>query len=538
MVGFATSSSRKAHDLKFMHDYCLLTRKGTEVQFICDERDRLYAVHTPYALNELNPSTHSLGTGLPEIASLLGNAKGSIVRTTLPVPASLNSYVPEAFWMQSPILGVTLYPIFQGKMRCELYNVTLYPINPANASANPHPDPAEGLKSTIGNCLIDARTGLFLEANKAFQEVMGLDADHLFRARCEELGMSDLLLLATLNADRKCFFQSQFRASDVPRWFLSESCKLDDHECIRIWSPNQVSCPESHLVGFQLARTYCASWKDKPERVLICDDNELLLDTCCSIMDWAQIGYDVAHNGKEALQQLERQTYQCVFLDLNMPRLNGFDTARLIRKSRRDYRSIPIIAMTATPLTQADLARQLKHFDAILQKPFDVEDVKASVRQARERLDIQPNPEAGNPSNLPDRANPNAAAHAHDDYEPTPFMKRFCNRPEVMEGLRNHMLRTLESHLAFLETLEWGSADKAATSVVQQMQSMSISIGAWKLATHTGILHAHLLANSTPETLDIARASVATCIEESLCFYNTVNWETFAKREPSPSPVG
>ncbi len=344
------------------------------------------------------------------------------------------------------------------------------------------------------------------------------------RSRCEEMGMKDLLLLATLNTDKKCFFQSQFRANGSKHWFISESFKVDDRECIRIWCPDNVAFPESHLAHMELSRNFCSLWENKPERVLICDDNKLLVDTCCSIMDWAGIHYDIASNGKEALQQLETNSYQCVFLDLNMPRLNGFDTARLIRQSKRNYQAIPIIAMTGTPLTEADLTRQLKHFDAILQKPFDIEDVKVSYDRALMHLEMKKrifSPNSASPSEFSF-----SESLSHQDYEPTPFMVQFSERSQVLEDLRDHIVSTLENNLAFFEKTYSQNFPEELKPLVQRTQSMATSVGAWKLATHAGLLYEKLSQYPT-ENLNAASEGLIQCFEEALCFYNTVDWKNF-----------
>ena len=516
-----------------MRDYCTLTRQQGELQCICDEKGKLYALDTPKGIFEMDPGHHNMDQLCMGIEALLANAKGSIVRTSVSILEQMQRYLPAGSSISDGNkVPAVIYPIFQGKLLCEFYNVTLhldtdsvatpYPLYPEKREPNPR---LSKRNAGIGYCIVDARTGLFLETNTLFQESVALDPAVLMRSRCEELGMKDLLLLATLNADRKCFFQAQFRANDNKHWFISESIIIDDRECIRIWSPKNVAFPESHLAGSELAKTYCSHWENKPARVLICDDNELLVDTCCSIMDWADIEYAVASNGKEALHHLESAEYHCVFLDLNMPKLNGFDTARLIRQSKRDYRSIPIIAMTATPLTDADLARQLKHFDAILQKPFDIEDVKTSVDQARRNLEmkqqIQRSHQAGQALAQAD------VTLLHQDYEPTPFMVQFSTRTEILEDLRKHILSTLESNLAFLEKLDARSHRDQLKALVQRSQSMAVSIGAWKLATHAGMIHEKLSHPPSDRNQTQDKEILMQCLEEALCFYNTVDWTVF-----------
>jgi len=526
MVGFADTDYHSQDDLRFIHDYCTITRNEGEVQCICDEKGHLHAIHTSSGIIGTHPDHDNIRDLCMAIEPLLENAKGSIVRTTIQPKYRLSKYceLPETW--ETLKIDTVIYPIFQGKLLCEFYNVTLHiedihqePTCPQSASS-----PRFKPNRKAAYCTVDARTGLFLETSRTFETLINLEKSILMRSRCEELGMKDLLLLATLIADRKCFFQSHLRSDAGKHWFLSETIIIDERECIRIWCPENVVFPESHLTGSKLAKTYCDHWENKPERVLICDDNELLVDTCCSIMDWAGIHYNVASNGKEALHHLESGDYQCVFLDLNMPKLNGFDTARLIRQSKRSYRTIPLVAMTATPLSNADLSRQLKHFDSILQKPFDIEDVKVSIEQARSNVEMKKRVQSGFSDSTGNISN--NGTQLHSDYEPTPFMVKFGNRNDILEDLRNHILSTLESNLAFLGKLAPATHQDHLKSVIQRTQSMAISIGAWKLSTHSGIFLEYLNHPEISE-LETTKESVIRCLEEAICFYNTVNWEQF-----------
>jgi signal transduction histidine kinase len=84
---------------------------------------------------------------------------------------------------------------------------------------------------------------------------------------------------------------------------------------------------------------------------LVCEDNEINCQIACLLLESMGFKVDTAGNGKEGFQKFLASrpgTYDVIFMDIQMPEMNGYDATTAIRASNHEQaKSIPIIAMTA-----------------------------------------------------------------------------------------------------------------------------------------------------------------------------------------------
>ncbi len=104
-------------------------------------------------------------------------------------------------------------------------------------------------------------------------------------------------------------------------------------------------------------------------KILVAEDmalNQLLIRLIMS-----EFGFeaDIADNGKIAIEMLQKNRYDIILMDLQMPEMNGFDATKFIRNEMKD--SIPIIALTAD-VTTVDLEKCLEiGMNDYISKPID-----------------------------------------------------------------------------------------------------------------------------------------------------------------------
>ena len=107
------------------------------------------------------------------------------------------------------------------------------------------------------------------------------------------------------------------------------------------------------------------------EKILIADDSAM---NRAILTEMLGDGYEIleAENGKQAMEQLEQQKVHIVLLDLCMPVMDGFQSAKAIRSlEREDASKVAIIALTASDYEEDAQKCRQAGMDEHLPKPLD-----------------------------------------------------------------------------------------------------------------------------------------------------------------------
>ena len=116
-------------------------------------------------------------------------------------------------------------------------------------------------------------------------------------------------------------------------------------------------------------------------RVLVVEDNEINQLVATGILEHLGYAVDCADDGVEALEALERASYDAVFMDVQMPRLDGCQATGEIRRREAGGPRTPIIAMTAGAI-EGDRERCLAAgMDDYVSKPISKEAVAAAINR-------------------------------------------------------------------------------------------------------------------------------------------------------------
>ncbi|MBG9389747.1 ATP-binding response regulator [Caenimonas aquaedulcis] len=132
------------------------------------------------------------------------------------------------------------------------------------------------------------------------------------------------------------------------------------------------------------------------QRVLLADDNAYNRKAVAAFLRRAGVEVVEADTGMAVMEMLESDPdpWSAILLDLNMPGMNGLDTAQAIRASTLPSRGVPIIALTAHSTTEMMDAARAAGMNDFLTKPVDASVLYETLRRqcSRESAGSAPAP--------------------------------------------------------------------------------------------------------------------------------------------------
>ncbi len=112
-------------------------------------------------------------------------------------------------------------------------------------------------------------------------------------------------------------------------------------------------------------------------RVLLVDDNMLNMEIALELLETAGLQVETAENGSEAVALVQKNLpsyYDLIFMDLQMPVMDGYEASRAIRDSEReDLRRIPIVAVSANAFQENVSQAKGAGMNDLVMKPVDLD---------------------------------------------------------------------------------------------------------------------------------------------------------------------
>ena len=116
-------------------------------------------------------------------------------------------------------------------------------------------------------------------------------------------------------------------------------------------------------------------------RVLVVDDEKLIVKGIKFSLEQDSMDVDVAYDGNEALEKATNNQYDMILLDVMLPGLNGFEVCQMIR----EFSDVPIIMLTAKGDDMDKILGLDYGADDYITKPFNILEVKARIKAIMRR---------------------------------------------------------------------------------------------------------------------------------------------------------
>ena len=126
----------------------------------------------------------------------------------------------------------------------------------------------------------------------------------------------------------------------------------------------------------------------KHKRILLVEDNELNVEIARTILEDAQAEVEVAADGAIAVAMLKKapvRYYDVVLMDIQMPKMNGYQATEAIRKLPDERAQVPIIAMTANAFEEDRQAAFAAGMDDYLAKPIEIDKLLRKIVKVLEK---------------------------------------------------------------------------------------------------------------------------------------------------------
>lgn len=130
------------------------------------------------------------------------------------------------------------------------------------------------------------------------------------------------------------------------------------------------------------ARTLQQTKKQSNIRILLAEDN--LINQKVAVKMLKKFGFeivDIAENGRKVIELLKKNSYSLIFMDCQMPELDGYETTKTIRKRENRKQRIPIIAMTANAMKGDEEKCTASGMDDFISKPVKAELIQSKLRK-------------------------------------------------------------------------------------------------------------------------------------------------------------
>lgn len=117
------------------------------------------------------------------------------------------------------------------------------------------------------------------------------------------------------------------------------------------------------------------------KKVLIAEDSSVIQNLAKKILQFQNYNITVVKNGQQVLDKLEKENYDVIVMDINMPVMDGMQCAEHIRSRKDDKANTPIIAISGNAKNYSRDDFERVGINEYLPKPLNFDELVEKVNQ-------------------------------------------------------------------------------------------------------------------------------------------------------------
>lgn len=221
--------------------------------------------------------------------------------------------------------------------------------------------------------------------------------------------------------------------------------------------------------------------KDPTLKILVVDDDELNRRMMKILLSREGHQVDLVSNGMDALDAVKYQRFDIVFMDLQMPTMDGIEASRRIREWENGGMHTYIVALTASYLPEEGQRLFEAGIDNYISKPFEFDHIQRMLSL------ISKTPQPSLSASL-DKVNPSKDNQVLDTQMGT---QRVGGDVETYRELLSDFIQNLSKRIATMEKYLLERDMEAFARDVHNLKGVSLNLGAMELAQHASELDKH-----------------------------------------------
>ncbi len=343
------------------------------------------------------------------------------------------------------------------------------------------------------------------EVYKTAKEEGIFAVDFLFTDGAAYHELAPEILSAKTEENTICILQNPMTESVDARGMVVVNKPLYSLNFCRILNREEVG-------GFGQADDYM-NFTAPQAKILIVDDNEMNLKVAIGLLQPLKMQIETADSGKHAIEMIEKNRYDLVFMDHMMPVMDGVEATKLLRAREEEYfKTVPIIALTANAVVGARETFKQAGMNDFVAKPIEMKEICARLKTWLPKEKIKKGQET--------MAQTGTAVRGQDT-EPLPEIEgldvaegiKNCGTKELFISLLGDFYKLIDMKATKIEKCLADGMVRDFTIEVHALKNTARMIGAMELSGmfleleqlgNAGDIPA--IAKKTPETLALYRS--------------------------------